>query len=332
MPVHRHVLRFRRLTLRTYRVRIAILITLGFTASTAMADSGLVSGHSLGAFLVEHLEAITNHAVRFDPHMEPLSTLAQRRGDDGAGPTLLKAISENTYDAAVVMERYYPLVRGYDAVRTGGTERSLVQAHQRLLQRNPNAKLVFYSPWEDRDDRDVSVWIQYERDITPLFQCVVSEVNASLAASGASTGIIYAPAHLALAELTSAVLSGSVPEVASSWTQLYNARGTDIHLSWENGIAEYYVSLVTSGYLYGPPTESTGVTPKVTVTLGPEGIARLKQMAASFVRDNPLPVLSASDCQSQAARLCSVSAKVGGISDSEAKCTADLRRVFNGGP
>ncbi|MET0341324.1 MAG: hypothetical protein ABW252_09990 [Polyangiales bacterium] len=310
---------------------ILVLFSLLLTASAATADSALVSGHSLGAFLVEHLESITNHAVRFDPHMEPLTTLSQRRADDGAGPTLLEAISANTYDAAIVMERYYPLNQCCDTVRTGGTERSLFQAQERLLQRNPNAKLVFYSPWEGVDDGDdISAWIQYERDITPLFQCIVSEVNATFAGRGSSARITYVPAHLAMAELTSAVRLGSVPEVVGDWKRLYNEGGHDIHLNWQNGIAEYYVSLVTYGYLYGPPNEGTGVTPKVK--LGAKGIARLKQMAASFVRDNPLPALSVSDCQSRAARLCSVGAQFGGMYDSEAVCAEDLRRVFNGGP
>ncbi len=119
----------------------------------------------------------------------------------------------------------------------------LRRLHERLIAANPRGRTWFYAPWLNLDDKtDPRRWIAYERAASPVWQCVATRVNASLAAEGRSDRIGFLPAAALLAALVERVLQGGVAGVTVA-----ALLRDDVHLS---PLGSYFMSLVVYATLF----------------------------------------------------------------------------------
>ena len=123
------------------------------------------------------------------------------------------------------------------------TEGQLRRLHQRLIAANPRGRTWFYASWLNLDDKtDPRRWIAYERAASPLWQCVATRINASLAAEARSDRVEFLPAAALLAALVERVMQGGVEGV--SMAALLR---DDVHLS---ALGSYFMSLVVYATLF----------------------------------------------------------------------------------
>lgn len=79
---------------------------------------------------------------------------------------------------------------------------ALLHFHDRLIAANPKAQTYLFEPWSNvRDVSQPADWVAYERAAAPMWRCVATRVNSSLAARGRADRIHTIPAGLALAQL-----------------------------------------------------------------------------------------------------------------------------------
>lgn len=163
-----------------------------------------------------------------------------RRGIDRAG-TPIDALAElradHRYDALLVTEvngLLYALFN-YDTVRL------LRHYHERFIASAPKGRTVFYQPWHSIDNlTDPSAWIALERAASPVWQCITTRINVSLAAEGRTDRIEAFPAGLFLAELVSQGIPGGGDPVATLFSD-------DVHLT---PLGHYYIALLAYGWLF----------------------------------------------------------------------------------
>lgn len=116
------------------------------------------------------------------------------------------------YDTFIITEQHAAL----DAIVTRDTVRYLRHYHERFIAGNAGGQTWFYEPWLGVVDKnDPTRWLAYERAAAPVWQCVVTRINASLAAEGRTDRIRSLPASLALATLVERTVRGQVPELSS---------------------------------------------------------------------------------------------------------------------
>lgn len=106
--------------------------------------------------------------------------------------------TEKPYDVLVITEQH----RLLDSLIWQDTTRYLYAFHSEFIAANPNGTTYFYAPWIDLSDKsDPLDWIEYERQASPIWQCVVAHVNDQIAAEKRQDRIYFIPVSLALAEL-----------------------------------------------------------------------------------------------------------------------------------
>jgi hypothetical protein len=117
--------------------------------------------------------------------------------------------------------------------------------HDRFTAENPGSRTWFYEPWLGLDDRsDPGRWIAHERAASPMWQCLVSRVNASLAAEGRRDRIATLPAGAILATLVErATQGGGLPGLSGSTPRETVQRlfRDDVHLT---PLGVYFMALV----------------------------------------------------------------------------------------
>lgn len=119
----------------------------------------------------------------------------------------------------------------------------LRRLHERLIAANPRGRSWFYASWLNLDDKtDPRRWVAYERAASPLWQCLATRINTSLAAEGRADRIEYLPAAALLAALVERVAQGGVAGV--SVTALLR---DDVHLT---PLGSYFMSLVVVATLF----------------------------------------------------------------------------------
>lgn len=174
-----------------FRERLAIEVPAH--SMHAAPRSLFVSGHSLVSApfpeYLSRLAALAGTPIRMDHHLVGGSSIQQR----GA-----HVPPEGAWDAVLVTEQHGVL----GSLLWQDTETWLRRLHDANLMQNPAAATYFYTPWLSIVDlRDPRSWIAYERAADPVWQCIVTRVNAGIAAEGRADRIVTVPASSALAWL-----------------------------------------------------------------------------------------------------------------------------------
>jgi hypothetical protein len=173
-------------------------------------------------------------------------------------PTRLSAGAR--YDALVVTERHdLPAV-----AREEQTATYLTHIAQQLLAGNPQGEIFLYHTWLNLNVEQPLAWVEYERSVRRLWECVASRANLNLGGSTSVPRIRLLPGASALAELVLALWNGKVPGL-SGREQAERVRllfRDDVHLS---DTGRYFLGLVHYAALYGRSPEGAAV---------PQGLAR----------------------------------------------------------
>lgn len=187
-------------------------------------------------------------------------------------------VPDGHYDALVITEVHILLwaLLGADTVRL------LRHYHERFIEGNPQGQTYFYESWLDMYDKDnPRKWIDYERAASPVWQCVATRINHSLAAEGRSDRIASLPAAAGLAELVDKATSPpGVPGITSTSTRetLDRLFEDNVH---PTTLGAYYVALVSYGFLFDADPAGAWAPPDVSETQA----ASLQSLAWEFVSD-----------------------------------------------
>jgi hypothetical protein len=172
---------------------------------------------------------------------------------DGQGLDVLGELARpakvggGAYDALLITEEHHLLT----TLASSDTVRLLRHYHERFIAANPAGRTWFFQPWLGLDDRsDPRRWIAYERAASPVWQCIATRINVSLAAAGRPDRIEALGANLALASLVERATQGpgidgvSADSVPATLQRLFS---DDVHLT---PLGSYYMALVTYAALF----------------------------------------------------------------------------------
>lgn len=203
---------------------------------------------------------------------------------DTAGLDLLEefrtsaSVGGDGYDVLVITEVHdflWSLVHG-------DTVRLLRHYHERFIEGNPAAQTYFYQSWLNLYDRDdPRTWIAYEQAAEPVWQCIATRVNTSLAAEGRADRLLFIPAGLALTELVAvatrdAGIAGlSAASVPATLDLIF--RDT-VHLT---DAGSYFVALVVYAFVNGASPAGAWSPDTMTETTA----VQLQQLAWRFRND-----------------------------------------------
>jgi hypothetical protein len=216
---------------------VCLLLSIA-TAVNAQAPQRLFySGHSL---LDEPLPrdvatiaASLGAPLRWDRHTPPGSSIRERLADTAAPEP------GAAHDTLIVTEQH-ALV---GSLVWNDSVRQLRRLHDRFIAASPRGRTWFYAPWLNLDDKtDPRRWIAHERAASPLWQCMATRINASLATEGRADRIAFLPAGALLAALVERVAQGAVAGV-----KLPDLWRDDVHLS---PLGSYFISLVVFATLF----------------------------------------------------------------------------------
>lgn len=191
------------------------------------------------------------------------------------------------YDTLIVTEQHGVL----ESIVMRDTVRLLRHYHERFIEGNAHGQTWFYEPWLGViDKRDPSRWLAYERAAAPIWQCVLTRINTSLAAEGRADRLRPLPASLALATLVERAVQGKVPGLAAQSAEgVMNLLFRDhVHLT---PLGAYYMALSVYAATFGRSPAGAWAPPQVSPPLA----AALQQLAWEAVsteqnRRTPLPL------------------------------------------
>jgi hypothetical protein len=191
---------------------------------------------------------------------------------DGEGLDVLsellrpRTVSGGPYDTLVITEQHGLL----GTLVWNDTVRHLRHYHDRFIDGNAAGRTWFYESWLSLDDKsDPRRWIAYERAASPVWQCLATRINTSLAAQGRADRIESLPAGAALAALIERSTQGAglPPLSAGSVRQTVDRIvADDVHLT---PVGSYYIALVTYAYLFGRAPSGAWAPPEVDAALAP---------------------------------------------------------------
>ena len=248
------------------------------------------SGHSLSDGVPEAVEQIANslrHRFNFETQSIGYSLLRQRTKGDvasaaewsgyraghnrkGTGLDIAAELRQprrlgpgENYDVLVVTERHdLPAV-----ARKERTVFYLVDMARHLLAGNPDAEVLLYHTWLHLDPDAPGPWIDYERAVLPMWECVASRANLDLPARGNVPRVRVLPGGGALAELAAALWEGKVPGVAG------NSPGERVRLLFADNVhmseaGRYFIALVHYAVLFGHNPEGAAIPPSLAPETG----------------------------------------------------------------
>lgn len=158
--------------------------------------------------------------------------------------------AEDKYDALVVTERHdLPSI-----ARTERTAFYLSEMAKHLLAGNPDAEVLFYHAWLHIDPDAPLPWIDYERAVSKMWECLASRANLDLPRRGNAPRIRVLPGGSALVELVAELWEGKVPGVtaAAPGDRVRLVFSDTVHMS---EIGRYYMALVHYAVLFGRSPE-----------------------------------------------------------------------------
>lgn len=239
------------------------------------------SGHSLSDGVPEAVEQIASslgHRLDFETQSIGYSLLRQRTKGDvasaadwpgyraghnrkGTGLDVAAELRQprrlgpgEKYDVLVVTERHdLPAI-----ARKERTAFYLTDMAQHLLAGNPAAEVLLYHTWLHLDPDAPGPWIDYERAVLPMWECVASRANLDLTARGNVPRVRVLPGGGALAELAAALWEGKVPGVAG------NSPGARVRLLFADNVhmseaGRYFIALVHYAVLFGRNPEGAAI-------------------------------------------------------------------------
>ncbi len=172
---------------------------------------------------------------------------------DGNGMDVLaelrapKTVTGGAYDSLLITEQHGLL----GTLVWNDSVRYLRHHHDRFVSANAKGRTWFYESWLSLDDKgDPRRWIAYERAASPIWQCLSTRVNVSLAADGRSDRIEPLAAGVALAGLVERATQGSgvIGVTAGSVPETVDRIVTDnVHLT---ELGAYYMALVTYASMF----------------------------------------------------------------------------------
>jgi hypothetical protein len=167
------------------------------------------------------------------------------------------------YDVLVVTERHdLPAI-----ARKERTAVYLTDMARHLLAGNPDAEVLLYHTWFHLDPDAPWPWIEYERAVLPMWECVASRANLDLSARGNIPRVRVLPGGAALAELAAALWDGKVPGVAakSPGERVRLLFSDNVHMS---DAGRYFLALVHYAVLFGRSPEGAAVPAPVAPETG----------------------------------------------------------------
>lgn len=199
---------------------------------------------------------------------------------EGRGLDVINELRRHPYDILVITEQHGLI----DSLVWHDTVRHLRHYHERFIAGNPRGRTYFYEPWLGiPDKKEVRRWIDYERTASPLWQCVVSRINTSLATEGRSDRISSLPAALALADLVErAALGPGVDGITGASIQETIDRlfHDNVHLK---PLAAYYIALVAYATVFDrspqgawAPDEVSAIQAASLQRVAAESVARVR--------------------------------------------------------
>lgn len=248
------------------------------------------SGHSLSDGVPEIVEQIARslgHRLSFEVQSQGYSLLRQRtKGENpsapdwpgyragsnrrGGGLDVAEELQRpkrlspgDKYDVLVVTERH-------DLPNIAGKERTayyLAEMAKHLLAGNPDAEVLLYHTWLHIDPNAPWPWIDYERAVSPMWECVASRANLDLPKRGDNPRVRVLPGGSALAELAAELWDGKVPGVTAS-SQGARVRllfSDNVHMS---DIGRYYIALVHYAVLFGRSPEGAVIPRPMSLEMG----------------------------------------------------------------
>ena len=280
------------------------------TATTAWASRDHVrafySGHSLTQGVPEIIEQIARslgHRLDFETQSMGYSLLRQRtkgeipsasewpgyRAGSNRGGSGLNVAEElrqprrlasgDQYDVLVVAERHdLPAV-----ARKERTAFYLTDMARHLLVGNPNAEVLLYHAWLHLNPDAPWPWIDYERAILPMWECIASRANLDLPGRGDTPRVRVLPGGAALAELAAALWDGKVPGVAAK------APGERVRLLFSDNVhmsdvGRYFIALVHYAVLFGRSPEGAAIPAAIVSETGRYMQTLAWQYAVSYGR------------------------------------------------
>jgi hypothetical protein len=158
-----------------------------------------------------------------------------------------RTVTGGPYDVLLITEEHGLL----GTMVWNDTVRYLRHYHDRFIDANPAGRTLFYESWLGLDDKnDPRRWIAYERAASPIWQCLATRINLSLAAEGRSDRIESLPAGLALAGLIErATQAPGVPGISGASVRATVDRlvKDSVHLT---RLGSYYAALVSYAAIY----------------------------------------------------------------------------------
>lgn len=161
-----------------------------------------------------------------------------------------QTIGDQRYDTLLITEQNGLLwsLLNLDAVRY------LRHFHERFIEGNPGGQTYFYEPWNGLDSKDdPKRWIAFERAASPVWQCIATRVNVSLAHERRNDRIATMPGGWMMATLVERATQGTgLPGVSGTTVRetLDRIFSDDVHLT---KLGSYYLALVTYTTLHGRP-------------------------------------------------------------------------------
>lgn len=262
------------------------------------------SGHSLSDGVPEVVELIARslgHGLDFETQSMGYSLLRQRTkgevpsGSDwtgyragsnrgGAGLNVAEELrqprrltSGDKYDVLVVTERHdLPAI-----ARKERTAFYLTDMAKHLMAGNPDAQVLLYHTWLHLDPDAPWPWIDYERAVLPMWECIASRANLDLPARGNVPRVRVLPGGGALAELVAALWDGKVPGVAGT------GPGERVRLLFSDSVhmsdaGRYFIALVHYAVLFGRNPEGAAIPASLAPETGRYMQTLAWQYAASY--------------------------------------------------
>lgn len=262
------------------------------------------SGHSLSDGVPEAVELIARslgQRLNFEVQSQGYSLLRQRtKGENpaatdwpgyragnnrrGSGLNVAEELRKpqrlpagEKYDVLVVTERH-------DLPGIARRERTafyLAEIAKQLVAGNPDGEILFYHTWLNLDPNVPWPWIDYERAVAPMWECLASRANLDLPKRGDTPRVRVLPGGSALAELAAALWDGKVPgiQLAAPGARVKLLFSDQVHMT---DMGRYYMALVHYAVLFGRSPEGAFVPKFMPLETGRYMQALAWQFASSY--------------------------------------------------
>jgi hypothetical protein len=137
----------------------------------------------------------------------------------------------------------------------------LRNVYDRMTDGNPEARTIYDHVWLGIDKSDPRPWIEYEKNASLVYQCVVRKVQLTLEAENRPARLSVMPGGTALVDLVQRILRDEVPGISGTDREkLDNIFRDDVHLT---DVGIYFMAAVQYATIYGSSPEGAKAPPAV---------------------------------------------------------------------